>query len=95
MNIQRRHFVQGSAAAYVLLLSGGAGAAGKGMAAPAATPAAAPPIEKFIKASFGGGFSVRSYKQAGGRTYARIQHLGARYEVNSANLLDWQVVGIA
>lgn len=49
-------------------------------------------IEKSIKASFGGGFSVRAHTQSDGLICADIEHLGNRYEVASADLLDWKIV---
>lgn len=93
MNIKRRDFVKGCAAASVLLLPGIA-IAMKG-ASSINTPAqgADPHIEKSIKASFGGGFSVRTHTQSNGLTYADIEHFGNRYAVASADLLDWKMVG--
>jgi predicted GNAT superfamily acetyltransferase len=49
-------------------------------------------IEKSIKASFGGGFSVQAHTQSAGLTYANIEHFGNRYKVASADLLDWKIV---
>jgi len=52
-------------------------------------------IEKSIKAGFGGGFSVRTHRQAKGLTYAEIEHVGNRYTVVSADLLDWKIMSSA
>lgn len=93
MDIKRREFVKGCAAASVLLLPGIASAA-KGVDANSAPASDADSrIEKSIKASFGGGFSVRAHTQSGGWTYADIEHFGNRYAVASADLLDWKIVG--
>lgn len=92
MDIKRRDFVNGCAAACVLLLPGIASAA-KGEKANNAPPSAADlRIEKSIKASFGGGFSVLTHTQSGGLTRADIEHAGNRYAVTSANQLDWKIV---
>jgi hypothetical protein len=93
MNIKRRDFVKGCAAACVLLLPGIASAAKGGNANNALASAADSRIEKSIKASFGGGFSVRTHTQSGGLTHAEIEHFGNRYAVASADLLDWKIVG--
>lgn len=95
MNIKRRDFVKGCAAACVLLVPGIAFAT-KGANANAnnaAASAADTQIQKSIKASFGGGFSVRTHSQSDGFTYAEIEHFGTRYSVASADLLDWKIVG--
>ncbi len=65
MDIKRRDFVKGCAAASSLLLAGiSSGAKGENADnAPAAV--AGSHIEKSIKASFGGGFSVRAHAQSG------------------------------
>jgi hypothetical protein len=91
MDIRRRDFVKGCAAASVLLLPGIADAAKGENARPAS--GAASHVEKSIKASFGGGFSVRAHTQSGGLTYADIEHFGNRYAVASVDLLDWKIVG--
>ncbi len=95
MNIKRRDFVKGCAAASVLLLPGIASAAKSQSTNKAQASGAESQIEKSIKAGFGGGFSVRAHTQSGGLTYAEIEHFGTRYEVASANLLDWKIVGAA
>lgn len=51
-----------------------------------------PLIEKSIKAGFGGGFSVQQHSKSAGITYADIQHFDTRYQVASADLVDWKVV---
>ena len=97
MDIKRRDFVNGCAAVCVLLLLGIASAAkgenAKGENAKKAPASAADlRIEKSIKASFGGGFSVLTHTQSGGLTRANIEHAGNRYAVTSANQLDWKIV---
>jgi hypothetical protein len=92
MGIKRRDFVQGCAAASALLLPGIASAAKGRSANNAPTSAADAHIEKSIKASFGGGFSVRAHSQSGGLTYADIEHFANQYAVASADLLDWKIV---
>jgi hypothetical protein len=98
MGIKRRDFVKGCAAASVLLLPGIASAA-KGENAYNA-PVSGDDlhtddlhIEKSIKASFGGGFSVRAHTRSDGLTHADIEHFGNRYAVASADMLDWKIVG--
>lgn len=92
MNIKRRDFFKGCAAASacVIFLPGIANAANVKDATNAAALNA--DIEKSIKAGFGGGFSVRGHSQSNGLTYADIEHSGTRYAVSSANLLDWKIV---
>lgn len=92
MDIKRRDFVKGCAAASVLLLPGIASAAKGNNASDARASIADSHIEKSIKASFGGGFSVRAHSQSDGLTYADIEHFGNRYAVASADLLDWKIV---
>ncbi|NYT44910.1 twin-arginine translocation signal domain-containing protein [Alcaligenaceae bacterium] len=91
MNINRRDFVKGCAAASVLLVPGIASVA---QAASANTPATSADlnIEKSIKASFGGGFSLQAHTESNGLTYAKIEHFGNRYAVTSTDLLDWTIV---
>jgi hypothetical protein len=93
MDMRRRDFVKGCAAAPVLLLPGIADAAKGENASNAPASGAASHVEKSIKASFGGGFSVRAHTQSGGLTYADIEHFGNRYAVASVDLLDWKIVG--
>ncbi|MDB5616269.1 twin-arginine translocation signal domain-containing protein [Tardiphaga sp.] len=89
MDIKRRDFVKGCAAASVLLLPGIA----KGENANDVPASDADlHIEKSIKASFGGGFALVANTQSGGLTHADIEHLGNRYAVISADLLDWKIV---
>ncbi|EAQ36644.1 hypothetical protein NB311A_15292 [Nitrobacter sp. Nb-311A] len=59
---------------------------------PASASVSRSQVEKSIKASFGGGFSVRDYIESNGRACASIEHLGNRYAVVSADLLDWSIV---
>lgn len=92
MGIKRRDFVSGCAAACVLLLPGMASAAEHDNASNAPASGVDSHTEKSIKASFGGGFSVRAHTQSGGLTYADIEHFGNRYTVASADLLDWKIV---
>lgn len=100
MSIKRRDFIKGCAAAGVLLLPGiaaatkGTNAGADANANNAAASAAEQHIQKSIKASFGGGFSVRTHSQSNGLTCAEIEHLRTRYSVASADLLDWQIVGV-
>ena len=92
MEIKRRDFVNGCAAASALLLTG-IGSAAKGENASNAPASGADSyIKKSIRASFGGGFSVRAYTQSDGLTYADIEHFGNQYTVASADLLDWKIV---
>jgi hypothetical protein len=93
MAIKRRDFVKGCAAGTVLLLPGIASAAKRENASNAPSSGADSHIERSIKASFGGGFSVRAYTQPDGLTYADIEHFGNRYAVASADLLDWKILG--
>ena len=92
MEIKRRDFVKGCAAAAALLLTGIDSAAEGENADTAPASCADSDIEKSIKASFGGGFSVRGYTQSDGLTYADIEHLANQYAVASADLLDWKII---
>ncbi|CAG9933311.1 twin-arginine translocation signal domain-containing protein [Candidatus Nitrotoga arctica] len=92
MDIKRRDFVKVCAAACVLLLPGIASASKDENANNAPASDVDARIEKSIKASFGGGFSVRAHTQSGGLTRAGIEHFGNQYEVTSADLLDWKIV---
>ena len=95
MKIKRRDFIKGCAAACVLSVPGIALATqgANANANNAAASAADTQIQKSIKASFGGGFSVRAHSQTDGLTYADIEHFGTRYSVASADLLDWKIMG--
>jgi hypothetical protein len=92
MKIKRRNFIRGCAAGCVLLLPGIAGAAKGENAINVPASGADSHTEKSIKASFGGGFSVRAQTESGGLTYADIEHFGNRYTVASADMLDWKIV---
>jgi hypothetical protein len=93
MDIKRRDFVMGCAAASVLLLPGIAKAAFGANVNIAPNPSADLHIEKSIKASFGGGFSVRAHRESNGLTYADIEHFNNRYAVASTDLMDWKILG--
>lgn len=92
MDIERRDFVKGCATFSVLLMPGIASAASGESIKPASAPVSRSQVEKSIKASFGGGFSVQDYIESNGRACASIEHLGNRYAVVSADLLDWSIV---
>ena len=85
--VERRDFFKGCAASSVLLLVGMDNAATAQQA-----PVSAANVEKSIKASFGGSFSVQAHAHSHGLTYANIEHSGNRYAVASADLLDWKIV---
>jgi hypothetical protein len=91
VDIKRRDFVKGCAAASAVLLAGIARAV-KGENANNAAAGGRSSIEKSIKANFGGGFSLWTYTQSGGLIYAHIEHCGNHYAVASADLLDWKIV---
>ena len=92
MEIKRRDFINGCAAASALLLANIDSAAEGENANNAPASGVDSDIEKSIKASFGGGFSVRAHTQSDGLTYAAIEHFGNQYVVASADLLDWRIV---
>ena len=92
MNIQRRDFIKGCATACVLMVPGIASAATSLNSNEASVQGADLRIEKSIKAGFGGGFSVRAHSQSNGLTYAEIEHVGNRYSVVSADLVDWKIM---
>lgn len=92
MDIERRDFVRGCAAASVLLLAGIDGGARGENANNAPASVADSHIERSVKASFGGGLSVRAHTRSDGLTYADIEHFGSRYAAASADLLDWKIV---
>lgn len=52
-------------------------------------------IEKSIKASFGGGFSLQAHRQSGQHIYANIEHRGNRYTVSTTDLFDWAILSAA
>ncbi|GEC17142.1 twin-arginine translocation signal domain-containing protein [Nitrobacter winogradskyi] len=95
MDIKRRDFVKGCATVSVLLLPGSASATSGKNANRASASASRSQVEKSIKASFGGGFSVRDYTQSDGRTCANIEHSGNQYAVASADLLDWKIAKVS
>ncbi len=95
MNIQRRDFIKGCATASVLMVPGIASAATRLNYNKASGQGADLRIQKSIKAGFGGGFSVLAHSQSNGLTYAEIEHVGNRYLVVSANLVDWTIMGSA
>lgn len=92
MDFKRRDFVKGCAMASVLLLPGISSATKGKTANNAPVSVVAAQIERSIKASFGGGFSVQTHTEAAGLTYAKIEHHGNWYAVASADLLDWRIV---
>ncbi len=89
MIIKRRDFVKGCVAISALSLSVGSATARHAVVSQVD---AGLNIEKSIKASFGGGFSLLSYKQEKGLTHANIAHSGNRFEVASNDLLNWQIM---
>lgn len=93
MDIKRRDFVKGCAAASACILLPGVASAAQGKNTNG-TPVSNTDlhIQKSIKAGFGGGFSVRAHTQSNGLTYADIEHFGNRYAVTSADLLNWKIV---
>ena len=90
--MKRRDFVKGCAASSILLLPGMASVAKSAPASSAPAADIGSRVEKSIKASFGGRFSVLAHSQSDGLTYADIEHYGNRYEVASADLLDWNIL---
>lgn len=90
MDIKRRDFVKGCAAACALSLPVFASVAKSENTNTTPDTGA---VEKSIKASFGGGFSLQTHTQSNGLTHAHIEHFGNRYAVASADLLDWKIVG--
>jgi hypothetical protein len=95
MNIQRRDFIKGCATASVLMVPGIASVATRLNNNKASGQGADLCIQKSIKAGFGGGFSVLAHSQSNGLTYAEIEHVGNRYLVVSADLVDWTITGSA
>lgn len=85
MSFTRREFVKGLAVTAALMGSGFSIAKGDVLADKAA-------IEKAIKASFGGGFSLISYSKSGAVTQAKIENFGNQYTVTSVNLFDWKII---
>jgi hypothetical protein len=85
MDFTRREFVKGFAATAALMGSGFT-------IANSHTAASKVAIEKAIKASFGGGFSLVSYSKSGAVTQAKIENFGNQYTVTSVNLLDWKII---
>ena len=85
MDFTRREFVKGFAATAALVGSGFSLANNQAVADKVV-------IEKAIKASFGGGFSLISYSRSGSVTQAKIENFGNQYTVTSMNLLDWKII---
>ncbi|MES2585654.1 MAG: twin-arginine translocation signal domain-containing protein [Pseudomonadota bacterium] len=85
MSFTRRDFIKSLAATAALMGSASAIASSDSVASKAA-------IEKSIKASFGGGFSLISYSKSGATTQAKIENFGNQYTVTSMNLLDWKII---
>lgn len=85
MDFTRREFVKGLAVTTALMGSGFS-------IVHADTTAGKAAIEKAIKASFGGGFSLISYSKSGGVTQAKIENFGNQYTVTSVNLFDWKII---
>ena len=90
MFVRRRDFIKGLMAIYFLPYSISTVKAGTLRSTP--TTIADPNIEKAIKASFGGGFSVLHHNQSKGLTYADISHFDNRYTVASADLQNWKIL---
>ncbi|WP_420963633.1 twin-arginine translocation pathway signal protein [Brucella sp. IR073] len=91
MGIRRRDFIKGCVAVSVMPLPVAASAADGGTGSEL-TAGLDLQVEKSIKAGFGGGFSVLSYSQSNGLTYAEIEHFGNRYAVASADLQEWEII---
>lgn len=85
MRFTRRQFIKGLAAFAASISSGFS-------IANSHAPASSVAIEKAIKASFGGGFSLVSYSQTGAVTQAKIENFGNQYTVTSVNLFDWKII---
>ncbi len=85
MGFTRREFAKSLAATAALIASGFAIATSDSIASRVA-------IEKAIKASFGGGFSLVSYAKSGSEIQAKIENFGNQYTVTSVNLLDWKII---
>ena len=85
ISFTRRNFVKGLVATAALMSSSLVIANGHAASSKAS-------IEKAIKASFGGGFSLISYSESGSVTQAKIENFGNQYTVTSSNLLDWKII---
>ena len=92
MNTKRRDFIKGCATACALMVPGITCAVTSRNNDKTAVQGADLRVEKSIKAGFGGGFSVRAHGRSHGLTYAEIEHVGNRYTVVSADLIDWKIV---
>lgn len=92
MDYKRRDFVKVCAASWAILGSSITFANSGDKSTNSASSESTAAIEKSIKASFGGGFSLLSYSKSGGLTQAKIQNFGNQYTVTSNNLLDWKIV---
>jgi hypothetical protein len=49
-------------------------------------------LDRSIRANFGSGFQVLSFRKKGDITHALIEHLENRYSVTSSNMQDWNIV---
>lgn len=85
MDFTRRKFVKGFAVTAAIMGSGLTLANSQAVTDKGA-------IEKAIKASFGGGFSLISYSQSGSVIQAKIENFGNQYTVTSVNLFDWKII---
>ncbi len=88
MGMTRRGFIKGCTAAAVV----GVPAFHSAQACTSQQALLPEHVEKSIKASFGGGFSLHAHRRSGGLTYANIEHRGNHYTVASTDLFDWAIV---
>lgn len=91
MEIKRRDFIKSCGAVTTLLLLPGIASAVRHQRSNT-SPLSTSRVDKSIKASFGGSFSVQAKTQKNGLTYADIEHLGNHYMVASEDLLDWKIL---
>jgi hypothetical protein len=92
MNIERRDLLKACCFGSALFLPGLVWATERASPNDASVAVADAHLETSIRASFGGGFSVLAHKQSDGQVYAEIEHVGNRYVVVSADLVDWKIM---
>ena len=92
--MNRRHFIKTTGAALALLVSGlfFDGVRDAGTMLPVSEDEAFGVVERSIKASFGSGFRLLSYKNQGQNTFAEIEHLENHSMIASTDLVEWVMI---
>ena len=95
MSLSRRNFIKGCTIAGCLLMPGMASSGKDQGIKQSQNGDADADVKRSIKAGFGDGFSLHAHCRSNGLTYADIEHLGTRYKVVSADLVEWKTLAKA